>query len=64
MRNPAMKRVEKWLKLSVLPSDRGCGDSRAGAVDADGFTGPRADGCVVSSGTDTSSSRFGMRSSS
>ena len=33
MRNPAMKRVEKWLKLSVLPTIGGFGDSRAGAFD-------------------------------
>ncbi|MCG3775565.1 MAG: hypothetical protein JW395_2407 [Nitrospira sp.] len=33
------------------PSNRGCGNSRAGAVDADGFAGARAGGCVVSSGT-------------
>ena len=46
MRNPAMNRVEKWLKLSVLPPIGARGDSRAGAVDADGFAGPRAGGCA------------------
>jgi len=47
MREEANREVAEALCTSP---DRRCGDSRAGAVDADGVAGPRAGGCLVSSG--------------
>ena len=40
MRNPAMKRVRELAEALCSPSNRSRGDSWAGAVDANGFTGP------------------------
>jgi len=47
MREEANRDMAEAFRAS---SDRSCGDSRAGAVDEDGFAGPRAGGCIVPSG--------------